>query len=77
MSAERIDVLAVTKRWMHYLPASGTEEMVEVSKATAECIRLLKRVQYVRGLTGNAKAQAWDKLDREIDAALARIGGAS
>lgn len=72
MAAKRIDVAAVIGRWMHDLSASGTEEMIEAQAAAAEYVRLLERVQYVRGLTGNAKAQAWDKLDREIADALGR-----
>jgi len=49
-------------------------ELTEARDAVRELIRLLERVQYVRlRLTGNAKAQAWDKLGREIDAAITRV----
>jgi hypothetical protein len=45
----------------------------EARDAVRELIRLHERTLYVHTLTGNAKAQAWDKLDADIRALLAQV----
>lgn len=59
------------------MAAAHGDKWEAIHDAVAELIELHKRVLYVQTLTGNAKAQAWDRLDRDIRAALARHGGQS